>query len=49
MKFLKIPKNGHFAKGLVHGFCEKIDLILIRFFFKQKGRKETFFDILDRK
>ena len=42
-------KNRHFAKGSVHGFCQKIDLFLICFFFSKKRRKETFFDILDRK
>ena len=48
-KVLKTLKNRHFAKGLVHGFCQKIDLFLITFFFEQKRKKETFFDILDRK
>ena len=41
-------KNRHFPKGLVHGFCQKIDLFLICFFFA-KSHKEIFFDILDRK
>ena len=26
----------------MHGFCQKIDLILIRFFFSKKGRKKNF-------
>ena len=45
----KSKKTQHFAKGLVHGFCQKIDLFLKIFFFEQKSKKETFFDILNRK
>ena len=42
-KFYKILKNRHFAKGLVHGFCQKIGLFLISFFFlNKKAKKETF-------
>ena len=33
MKFNQGPKNGHFLKGLVHGFCPKIELSLIGVFF----------------
>ena len=45
----KCKKHGHFAKGLVYGFCQKIDLFLICFFFlSKKSQKETFFDILDK-
>ena len=41
--FYKILKNRHFAKGLVHGFCQKIGLFLISFFFfEQKSKRETF-------
>ena len=47
-KVLKSPKNQHFAKGLVHCFCQKIDFFLI-FFFSKKSKNETFFYILDRK
>ena len=39
---LKTLKNRHFAKGLVHGFCVKIDLFLIRFFLSRKERKKHF-------
>ena len=42
-------KNRHFAKGLVHGFFQKIDLFPDMFFLSKKRQKETFFDILDRK
>ena len=49
MKFYKTLKNRHFPKGLVHGFFVKVDLFLIRFFFEQKRKKQTFIDILDRK
>ena len=41
-KFYKTLKNRHFAKGLVHGFCVKIDLFLIRLFLSKKGRKKNF-------
>ena len=34
---------------IVHGFCQKIDLFLMYFFLSKKSKKETFFDILDRK
>ena len=33
------PKNGHFLKGLVHGFCSKIELSLIAVFHKHHIRK----------
>ena len=32
-KFWKTLKNRHFAKGLVHDFCQKIDVSLICFSF----------------
>ena len=35
-------KNRLFAKRLVHGFCQKVDLFLICFFWAKKGRKEHF-------
>ena len=43
------PEKWHFAKELVHGFCKKIDLSLISFFFSKETHKETFFDILNKK
>ena len=49
MKFSQTQENGHFPKGLVHGFSQKIDLFLIRFFLTKKSQKERVFDILDRK
>ena len=46
----KVEKNRHFPKRLVHGFCQKVDVFFICFFFlSQKSQKERFFDILDRK
>ena len=48
MNFLESEKNRNFGKGLVHGFCKKIDLFLIGFFFSKESQKETCFDILDR-
>ena len=42
VKFSQSPKkNRHFAKGLVYGFCQKIDLFLI-FFWPKKARKKHF-------
>ena len=38
----KLYQNRHFAKGLVHGFCQKIDLFLICFFFSKKAIKKYF-------
>ena len=49
-QFQKTLKNRHFAKGLVQGFGEKIDLFLKSFFFlSKKARKKHSFYILDRK
>ena len=45
---LAMSINRYFAKGLVHGFCQKIDLFLI-FLFWKKSQKEAFSDILDSK
>ena len=45
----KKSKKQNFAKGLVHRFCQKIDLFLICLFFEKESQKETFFDILDKK
>ena len=39
----KIKEYQHFAKGLVHGFCQKIDHFLICFFWAENGRKKHFF------
>ena len=41
-KVLKTLKNRHFAKGLVHGFCQKIDLFLIFFFERKKPERNNF-------
>ena len=45
---LAMSINRYFAEGLVHGFCQKIDLFLI-FLFWKKSQKEAFSDILDSK
>ena len=47
-EILKNSKNGHFAKGLFHGFCQKIDLFLI-FFFDQKETERNSFLYSGRK
>ena len=39
---LKRAKNGHFPKGLVHGFCPKIELSLIAVFHRNYVRKDLF-------
>ena len=36
----KVKKYWHFAKGLVHGFCQKIDRFLICCFCAKKARKK---------
>ena len=45
----KVKKNRHFAKGLVHGFSQQIELFFISFFLSQESKKKTFFVILDGK
>ena len=42
VKFQQSPKSRHFAKGLVRGFCQKIDLFLICFSLPKKARKKEF-------
>ena len=39
----KSKKNRHFAKGLIHGFCQKVDLFLICFFFLAKNARKKHF------
>ena len=46
---LKSEVLGKSKKSTIHGFCQKIDLFLINFFFWVKCKKEIFFDILDSK
>ena len=40
-QFQKTLKNRHFAKGLVQGFDQKIDLFLITFFFWAKKQERN--------
>ena len=41
---LKTSGKSNFSKGLVHGFCEKIELCTMRSFFQaNQGRKDRFF------
>ena len=42
MKFSKAPKNRHFPKGLVHGFCPKVELFLIDVFHRNHMRNDRF-------
>ena len=43
------PKNGQFPKGLVHGFCPKIELSLIPVFHENYVRKKSFVNILNKR
>ena len=49
VKFKRGPKNGHFPKGLVLGFCPKIEISLMAFFLQKLWPKKSFFDILEKK
>ena len=42
IKFKQGPKNGHFFKELVHGFCPKIELFLIAIFPRNYVRTDHF-------
>ena len=38
----KGPKNGHFPKGLVYGFCPKIEISRVGVFYRKKKRKNGY-------
>ena len=42
MTFYQGPKNEHFLKRLVVGFCAKIEISLIAFFFRNDVHKNRF-------
>ena len=42
LEVLKRVKNGHFLKGLVHGFSPKIEVFLIDVFHRNSIKKTTF-------
>ena len=42
LKFFKGPKNKLFLRGSVHGFCPKIELIIITFFTEIMPEKVVF-------
>ena len=42
IEVLKRVKNGHFLKGLVHGFSPKIEVFLIGVFHRNSIKKTTF-------
>ena len=42
LKFQKGRKNGHFLRGLVHGFCPKIELFLFSVFHRNHITKDRF-------
>ena len=45
MTFYQGPKNEHFLKGLVLGFCAKIEISLIAFFFYRNYVRQNRFSI----
>ena len=45
----KGPKIGHFPKGLVHGFCPKIEISRMGVSYRNYARKKSFLNILNRK
>ena len=50
VKFQKGPNKKIFQRGyIVHGFCQKIELLTMRVFQANQGRNDCFLDILDRK
>ena len=49
MKFKRTEGDENFLKGLVWGFCQKIELFLFFVFERNQARKGRFFDILHRK
>ena len=46
---LKSLKMEIFIKGLVHGFCQKIEYYIKGIFLGKLSQKRPFFDIVDRK
>ena len=38
----KGPKNGHFPKGLVYGFCPKIEISRVGVFYRNYVRKNGY-------
>ena len=42
IEVLKKAKNGHFSKGLIHGFCPKIEISLFAVFHYNHVRKHGF-------
>ena len=40
--FKKSLKNGNFSKGLVHGFCQKSNILSSLFFGQTKTEKTVF-------
>ena len=49
MNIWKGVKNGNFLKGLVHGSTKKIEHFTMSAFLAKHGRKDRFFNILNRK
>ena len=46
---LKSPKHRNFSKGLVHGFCQRIEYLIKGIFLGKLSHKALFLDVLDRK
>ena len=49
IEVLKRVKNGHFLKGLVHGFCPKNRSFSYRRFSQKFYKENNVFDIVERK
>ena len=42
LQLKKGPKNGHFPKGLVYGFCPKIEISRVGVFYRNYVRKNGY-------
>ena len=45
----KTSEKWNSSIGLIHGFCQKIELVTMRIVQANQGKKDRFFNILDRK
>ena len=45
----KTSEKSNSLIGLIHGFCQKIELVTMRIVWANQGKKDRFFNILDRK
>ena len=45
----KTSEKWNSSIGLIHGFCQKIELVTMRIVQANQGKTDRFFNILDRK